>query len=286
MRIWFQGEPGAFSEAALRRLAPEAEPVGLPTFFAVFEALDRDPEGVALLPIENAYAGTVVDVLNGLVADARLAVRLETSHRVELALMGPPGLRLEEVRRVRSHPQALMQSRGFWSARGWQMEVASDTAGSARELAEARWPGVAAIAARSAAERYGLEVLVDHIEDHDDNRTRFWLVTRAGAHPGLAEAWAGADGLPVVGWKTAVVFDAPNLPGSLMRALQPFAERGINLSKIQSLPRPHVPFAFRFWIDCEERDLSPVLPDFAARVEGYRILGSFPVVRPEPEPGA
>ncbi len=275
-KIYFQGEPGAFSEAAVLNHWPAAEPVGLPTFAAVFRQLTEDIEHVGLLPIENAYAGTVVDVLDLLIQHPELSIWAEVVQPIALALLGLPGMRLEDVHRVRSHPQALMQSRGYWQARGWQMEVASDTAGSARELAQHRWPGVAAIAGPHVAAEYGLAILENGIQDHADNRTRFWMIS--GRRPTSL-----AIGLTVSLAKTSLVFDTANTPGSLLRALQPFADAGINLTKIESRPRPHHPFGFRFWIDCEGASDSPelisqVIPQFRASTEWYRILGRYPLL--------
>lgn len=271
--IYYQGEPGAFSEAAILGHWPAALPSGLPTFDRVVDQLNQDPEAVALLPIENAYRGPVYDVLDLLSRAETLTIRAEVLQPVELALIGLPGQRIDDVRTVRSHPQALMQSRGFWQPRGWQMEVALDTAGSARELKEFRWPGVAAIASPRAAEIYGLPILAHGIQDHSDNRTRFWLVSARPVTLGdLAET----------GYKMSVVFDLPEAPGSLYRVLEVFSHRyGLNLTKIESRPRPGVPFAFRFWLDIEgtAEILVRAMDDARARMDWYRILGQYPVVR-------
>ncbi len=276
-KIYFQGEPGAFSEAAVLNHWPAAEPVGLPSFAAVFKRLVEDPEVVGLLPIENAYAGTVHDVFDLLIAHPELSVWAEVVQSVDLALLAVPGMAMSEVRRVRSHPQALMQSRGYWQSRGWQMEVGSDTAGSARELIQHRWPGVAAIAGPHVAEEYGLVILENGIQDHPDNRTRFWMIS--GRRPSRL-----AVGLTATRAKTSIVFDTANTPGSLVRALLPFSAAEINLTKIESRPRPHHPFAFRFWIDCEgELDspdvISRVIPQIRTTTEWHRILGRYPLLQ-------
>lgn len=276
-QIFFQGEPGAFSEAAVLNHWPVAEPVGLPTFADVFARLLESVDHVGLLPIENAYAGTVYDVLDLLIQHPELSIWAEVVQPVELALLGLPGMTIDEVRRVRSHPQALMQSRGYWQSRGWQMEVGSDTAGSARELVQHRWPGVAAIAGPHVAEEYGLKILENGIQDHPDNRTRFWLIS--GRRP--EKLWSG---LTAGHAKTSLVFDTVNTPGSLVQALMPFAASNLNLTKIESRPRPHHPFAVRFWIDCESELDSPdlisrVVPEFQGATEWYRILGRYPIYR-------
>jgi prephenate dehydratase len=275
--IYYQGEPGAFSEEAVKRHWPEAVPQGLPSFADVVARLVESPANVGLLPIENAYAGTVYDVLDLMIQHQELAIWAEVVLRVELALIGLPGMTLDQVKKVRSHPQALMQSRGYWQARGWTMEVASDTAGSARELSQFRWPGVAAIASPQAAREYGLEILVNSIQDHPDNRTRFWLVAQREPDWRL-------QNLTVIGHKTSIVFDTFNAPGSLVRALLPFANRNVNLSKVDSRPRPHHAFAFQFWIDCEgsvetDRPLAEAVEELGQVTERYRILGSYGVLK-------
>lgn len=274
MRMYFQGEPGAFSEAAVLRYFPEYEPFGLASFGAVFQALEDDPAAVALLPIENAYRGTVYEVLDLLSASA-LSVWAEVVQPVTLALLGLPGQELAKIRRVRSHPQALMQSRKYWESRGWTAEPALDTAGSAHELLQNRWPDVAAIAGPRVAGIYGLEILDAPIEDHPDNRTRFWLIS---SRPGPLPAAA------IEGLKASLVFDLPNRPGSLVKALLAFSEKDFNLTKVESRPRPGRPFEFRFWLDVvfgEEQQpvLLEVLRGLSTQLEWHRWLGIYPVAR-------
>lgn len=270
--MFYQGEPGAFSEAAIRHYFPDEEPIGLPSFEAVFQRLTQDSHAYALLPIENAYRGPVTEVWDRLVGNDQLTIWGEVVERVRLALMAPAGETLDTIRRVRSHPQALMQSRGFWQARGYEAEPALDTAGSAREVAEFRWPGVAAIASPTAAERYGLHILAAPLEDYPDNRTRFWLI--AQRQPTLPE-------FPVDDRKATLAFDVQHQPGSLARILNIFADRRINLTKIESRPRPGYPFEFRFWIDVALGDNDPALlfealEEVKIHALFYRFLGFYP----------
>lgn len=277
MTIYFQGEPGAFSEAAVRRYFPSADPIGLMSFDQVFQVLDQERGATALLPIENAYRGTVYDVLD-LLTNSNLSIWAEVVQPVTLALLGVEGQKIEDVRRVRSHPQALMQSRGYWQPRGWTAEPALDTAGSARELSSMRWPDVAAIASPRAAEIYGLTVLDAPVEDHADNRTRFWL---------LRDKAVDLPVFTVEGMKGSVVFDAPDSPGSLAKVLQVFSKREINLSKIESRPRPGFPFGPRFWLDAviavDQLPLLESAMEEARTLWGWhRVLGYYPVVAYRP----
>lgn len=272
--MYYQGEPGAFSEAAIRHYFPGQEPRGLESFATVFARLSADSHAYALLPIENAYRGTVTEVWDRLVETDALTIWAEAVEPVHLALMARPHETLDSIQRVRSHPQALMQSRGFWQPRGYQVDMALDTAGSAREVAEFGWPGVAAIASPLAAERYGLKILAEPLEDYPDNRTRFWLVSqRKPLTP------AGDVG----GMKATLAFDIPHQPGSLSRILNVLAERRLDLTKIESRPRPGYPFEFRFWIDValgtqDSTVLFDALNEVKSQVLFYRFLGLYPTI--------
>lgn len=272
--MYYQGEPGAFSEAAIRHYFPVEDARGLSSFEAAFARLSEDSNAVGLLPIENAYRGPVTEVWDRLVENDRLTIWAEVVEPVHLALMACPGETLESIQRVRSHPQALMQSRGFWEPRGYHADPALDTAGSARELADARWPGVAAIASPTAAERYGLTVLAEPLEDYPDNRTRFWLISQRP--PTLPDH-------PISTMKATLAFDIAHRPGSLTRVLGIFAELGVDLTKIESRPRPGYPFEFRFWVDLALWDakaeaLFKSLAAVQQQVLFYRFLGYYPAL--------
>ncbi len=271
--IFYQGEPGCFSEAAILSHWPQARAIPMASFEDVVRALLERPQSVGLLPIENAYRGPVYEVLDLLTnAATPLGIRAEVVQPVRLALLACPGTRIEDVVVVRSHPQALMQSRGFWGRRGWRAEPTLDTAGSARELAEVGGDGIAAIASPNAGHLYGLNILADHIHDHHDNRTRFWLIskTRLGDHQS-----------PLGLYKTSVIFDVPNIPGSLVAVLSHFSRYGLNMNKVESRPRPGVPFAFRFWVDIsgEPQRVTKAMDDVRHDTEWSRVLGEqYPVL--------
>lgn len=273
--MYYQGEPGAFSDAAIRHYFTSAKPQGLEGFRDVVETLNRDPDAVALLPIENAYRGAVYDVWDLLVTSPHLTIWAEVVQSVSLALMACPGETLESINRVRSHPQALMQSRGFWEPLGMVAEPALDTAGSARELAQERWPGVAAIAGPRASELYDLPILASSIEDYADNRTRFWLLSQKPPR----EARIPSTGT----WKATLAFDIPHRAGTLAEVLSAFSGMHLNLTKIESRPRPGAAFEFRFWVDVAMHEenvprLSEVTQEMERLASWYRILGCYPVL--------
>jgi prephenate dehydratase len=246
--IAYQGLAGAFSEAAAAALFPGASLVPRRTFAEVFAALEAHEVDAAVVPVENTHAGSVADVYDLLRQHDGAKVVAEVIVRVRHCLLGVSGSRLEDIRVARSHPQALAQVEDFLRKHGIQPEVAFDTAGAAAEVAEAKDPTVAAVASRRAAERYGLDVLEDSIETSTDNFTRFFAVA-AEADQKIAER------IPAVlrkgPTKTSLVYKTANLPGALVRSLQPFATAWLQLSKIESRPSRSAPWDYVFYLDFE-----------------------------------
>jgi prephenate dehydratase len=246
--IAYQGLAGAFSEAAAAALFPGASLIPRRTFAEVFAALEAHEVDAAVVPVENTHAGSVADVYDLLRQHDGAKVVAEVIVRVRHCLLGVSGTRLEDIRVARSHPQALAQVEDFLRKHGIQPEVAFDTAGAAAEVAEAKDPTVAAVASRRAAERYGLDVLEDSIETSTDNFTRFFAVA-AEADQKIAER------IPAVlrkgPTKTSLVYKTANLPGALVRSLQPFATAWLQLSKIESRPSRSAPWDYVFYLDFE-----------------------------------
>jgi prephenate dehydratase len=246
--IAYQGLAGAFSEAAAAALFPGASLIPRRTFAEVFAALEAHEVDAAVVPVENTHAGSVADVYDLLRQHSSAKVVAETIVRVRHCLLGVPGSRLEDIRIARSHPQALAQVEDFLREHSIQPEVAFDTAGAAAEVAEAKDPAVAAVASRRAAERYGLDVLEDSIETSTDNFTRFFALASEADQK-------IADRIPAVlrkgPTKTSLVYKTANLPGALVRSLQPFATAWLQLSKIESRPSRAAPWDYVFYLDFE-----------------------------------
>ncbi len=246
--IAYQGLAGAFSEAAAAALFPGASLIPRRTFAEVFAALEAHEVDAAVVPVENTHAGSVADVYDLLRQHSSAKVVAETIVRVRHCLLGVPGSRLEDIRIARSHPQALAQVEDFLREHRIQPEVAFDTAGAAAEVAEAKDPAVAAVASRRAAERYGLDVLEDSIETSTDNFTRFFALASEADQK-------IADRIPAVlrkgPTKTSLVYKTANLPGALVRSLQPFATAWLQLSKIESRPSRAAPWDYVFYLDFE-----------------------------------
>jgi prephenate dehydratase len=274
MRVAFQGEPGAYSEAAaLALLGDDIQPVPFPSFDAVFEAIEKNGFERAIVPLENSLAGSIHRNYD-LLLQNHLSIIGEYSLRVSHCLMAKPGVALEAVRRVYSHPQALAQCEGSLQSLGDQVQViaSQDTAGSARLLQEEGWDDAAAIASERAALIYGLTILKRDFEDEPSNYTRFVALSRESLP--LNELPAPAD------CKTSLAFAGKNEPGLLFRCLSAFALRNIDLCKIESRPMRGVPWNYFFYIDFighlgDER-CQRALDQLKEMTTFMRIFGSYP----------
>ena len=178
MKVAYAGEPGAFGEQAAR-LLPDAEPVPCPTFAAVFEAVASGAAERGVVPLHNSRAGMVEEVVR-LLARSHLQVSDRLALRVRQSLLALPGVRLQEVRRVASHPQALAQCSRFLQQRPWELVARGTTSGAARQLSEERDPACAVVASAATADIYGLTLLAEGIEDDPENTTRFAVIRRIG----------------------------------------------------------------------------------------------------------
>jgi prephenate dehydratase len=275
--VAYQGEPGAFGEeAVIGWFGPTAAPIPMPTFSAVCAAVEAGETDAGVLPLENSLAGTVGDALDAL-AVGSLRVIGEVLLPIRHQLLVLPDVALDEIRRVSSHWQALAQCDGFLAGRGWQVVPAADTAGAARELSASADRSAAAIASRAAAERYGLEVAAADIQDSDHNMTRFAVLVGAGrdSTPEPAGALAPRGGAR----ETLITFETGHRPGDLYRALQAFAEAGVNLSRIESRPSGEGPWRYRFLVqvsgDAAVEPLRGALVGLREHTSSMRVLGSF-----------
>lgn len=236
-RVAFQGELGAYSdEAAQTWFGGEAEGVPCREFRDVTRAVTGGEADFGVLPVENTLAGSVGAALDALL-ETDLEIGGEVIRPIRHCLLGLPEATDEGLKKVMSHPVALVQCVRFFEGRVDVEAVAvHDTAGGARLVAEGGDPTVGALASETAAERYGLRVLARDLQDRPDNSTRFFVV----APPGSTAA-AGAFANP----KTLVVFETGDRPGALVEVLQVFARRGLNLSRLESRPG-RLPWTYRF----------------------------------------
>ncbi len=276
-RVAFQGEHGAYSEEAIRqRFGNEAETLPCEAFEHIFAAVERNEAQFGAVPVENSLAGSINKAYD-LLLEHDLKVHGEILLRVRHNLLALPG-EAEQVRQVRSHPQALAQCEKFLNRHGYKAIPWYDTAGSAKELAEHPEPGIGVIASKLAAQTYGLEVVQEGIEDLVFNYTRFFIV-------GKGEA-ARSD--PA---KTSLIFATPHSPGALYGCLGEFATRSINLVKLESRPRRNRPWQYVFYLDFEghwqDECCSQALLGLLNRAAFVKLLGSFPAAtQPDLEMGA
>lgn len=276
--IAYQGEPGAYSEeAALGFFGDGAvTPLPFPTFSAACAAVVEGRAAAAMLPLENSVAGTVGEAVDALVR-ARLAVVGEALLPVRHALLGTPGASLGGIRSVASHPQALAQAERYLAEHGWDVVVAHDTAGAARQLAADADPSRAVVASERAAERYGLVVLATEIAD-DGNVTRFAVAAASSeAVPAARGPLAPPQDAPRA---SLVVFETLHTPGALHAALGALAEGGVNISRIESRPTGGARWQYRFLVsvdgDAAQEPLRAALEQLRHRSHALSVLGSYP----------
>ena len=273
MRVAFLGPAGTFAEEALRASAPAGvEEIPYPSIFEAVMAVQARAVDRAVVPIENSIEGSVNATLDALAHEATdVRIVEEVDHPVHQTLIAADGVALGDVTRVMSHPQATAQCQRFIADRLPNAEIVStpSTAEGVRVVAEASEPW-AAIGPRLAADLYGGAVLAERIEDYPDNLTRFVWLAPEGTEPTAPAT------------KTSVVFWGFNdrSPGALVRVLGEFADREINLTKIESRPRRMAIGHYMFFVDLEGADGDPrvgeALDALRARVEVLRVLGSYP----------
>jgi prephenate dehydratase len=278
--IAFQGERGAFSEEAARKLAG-ADSAVLPCirFEDVFRALQEGRSGGAAVPIENTLAGSVHENYDHLV-NFEFPIVAETSVRIVHNLIVPKGVAFSQIKRVFSHPVALNQCLDFF-ARNPQIERVPfyDTAGSVKMLMDEGLSDAGAIASAVAADIYGARILRRSIESDRQNFTRFFLLrTPEYARRNPVRTQPSVHG--PAQWKTSLVFSTRNIPGALFRAISAFALRDLNLTKIESRPLRGKPWEYLFYLDFLGRADSPAavnaLNHLAEIADFLRVLGCYP----------
>jgi len=267
VRIAFQGESGAYSEAAAIRFSDHADLLPCESFDDVFTAVATGKATHGILPVENSIGGSIHRNYD-LLLEHDLPIVGEVVLDITHNLLVLPGTTMEQVKKIYSHPQALAQCERFLrSLPGVSVEATYDTAGSAKLVKEKGLKDAAAIASERAAQVFGLEILKPEIQDFSDNITRFLVVSRT------ADSDLQAD-------KTTVVFSLPNEPGSLFKALSVFALREIDLTKIESRPIRGRPWEYLFYVDLPvgRHDLrcARALVHLAEFARSMRTLGSYP----------
>ena len=272
MKIAYQGEAGAFSEAASRLVDANAQLVPCKSFEDVFDSVEHGPTAYGVLPIENSIGGSIHRNYDLLVAN-HLPIVGEVEVPIVHHLLALPGTSMAAIKRIYSHPQALAQCERFLrTLSGVEIVATYDTAGSAKMVADGKLIDTAAIASARAGEIFGLVPLASSVQDFDDNITRFIVI---GRRPFTESA---PD-------KTTIVFSLPNEPGSLFKALSAFALRGVDLTKLESRPIQGRPWEYLFYVDlAAARDELPcqrALAHLAEFAPMLRTLGSYTSWKPQ-----
>ena len=271
MRIAIQGELGSFSHEAALKLEPQATIVTCALSAEVFKRVENAEVCAAVIPIENSLAGSVVEHFD-LLFQSDVQIERESLLRIRHNLIGVPGSKVEDLRQVLSHPIALAQCRRFFDQHPRMTPTPFyDTAGSVKHITGLGEKEKGAIASRQAAQAYGGDVLAAGIEDNAANYTRFFLIR------------SGAEVRPVPeANKVSIAFTVANRPGTLVAALQVFAEHNTNLCKIESRPVQGQPWQYVFYLDYQVADpaaAGTALEQLRRRCMVVKELGHYPAAR-------
>ncbi|HEU0286479.1 MAG TPA: prephenate dehydratase [Nocardioidaceae bacterium] len=268
-RIAYQGEPGANSHAVCLEHYPDWEAIACASFEDVVGVVESGEAQLAMIPIDNSIAGRVADI-HHLLPTSGLHIIAEHFLRIRYALMAGPDASLDTITTAHSHVHALGQCRGIIRKLGLTPVVSGDTAGAAREVADAKDPTRAAIASPATAAMYGLHILADDVEDEDHNTTRFVVLSRD-----LVEA--PRDAGPAM---TTFVFRVRNVPSALYKALGGFATNGVNMTKLESYMLDGQFTATQFLAEVEghpeDRSLRLALEELRFFTRDVKILGVYP----------
>jgi prephenate dehydratase len=263
--VAYQGEAGAYGEEGALALFPAAEHRPFPSIRTVFEAVEVGRAGWGLVPMDNSQAGSINETYD-LFLRHGLHLVGETIVRVDHALIALPGSTVDDLEEVMSHPQAIAQCEEFLSTLEVNVRAEYNTAGAAKRISMERLEHTAAIASVRAAELYGLEVLAERIQTYPDNYTRFGALSRSPAPLGEPD-------------KSSLVFGVGHVSGSLYRCLGAFAERHLNLTKLESRPRPGRPWEYVFYADVEVPADRPEMVEALAELSEHatftRLLGTY-----------
>jgi len=265
--VAFQGEIGAYSEeAAFQFFGASILLKPCESLEDVFRVVERDEVQFGVVPAENSLEGSISRVYD-LLLDSSLKVCGEVELRVVHCLIGVPAARLDSIKKVYSHPQALGQCKTFLRHLGCELVPAYDTAGSVKMIKEVGAPDKGAVASARAAEIYGMKVLAREIEDNPNNFTRFFILAKHDSPP------SGND-------KTSIVFSVKHKPGALYQSLKELASRKINLTKIESRPTRQKPWEYNFYLDFEGHREDKLFQEALESLENtslfVKVLGSYP----------
>ena len=262
-----QGVEGAYSQIAAERLFKAPDIRFFPSWEKVFSAIDSGLCKYGVIPIENSTAGSVKKVYD-LMVSHRFRIVRTVRIKIDHNLLAKPNTRLEDIKEIFSHEQAISQCEGFLSTFGKDVKITpvANTAKAAEMVANSSRGDVASLSSRSCAVQYGLKAIATSVQDNGNNHTRFICIAKD------TEIYPGAD-------RTSIMLVAPHKPGSLYRILARINALGINLLKLESRPIPDRDFEFMFYFDIEASVYSEkfieLLAELEQECEEFAYLGSY-----------
>lgn len=269
-KVAIQGYHASYHELAAKQFfGSEIEMDMCSSFQELFASMEKNRSTYAVMAIENSLAGTILPNY-ALLRNSGLVIIGEIYLRIDHQLMALPGQSIDDIQAVHSHPMALAQCSKFLNSYSHITVIEKmDTAGSAQEIAENQWPGIAAIASKEAAQRYGMEILATDIEDNKRNFTRFLVLC-------MPEEALKHDIKPQ---KASICFNLKHEAGSLSNILLGLSYHQLNLTKIQSSPIAGKEWQYFFHIDLEFDDYSKFqrgMIAISSSVENFQCLGEYP----------
>ena len=268
VKIAFQGEKGAYSHLASLEIFPNSEVKACSTFEETFEITKKNPEYKIVIPIENSLAGRVADI-HYLIPKYKLQIHAEHFQKVNHNLLGIKGSKIQDIKIVRSHSQAIGQCQKIISDNKLTSIISADTAGSAKFISKKKDKSESAIASELAAKIYDLEILKSHVEDEPGNVTRFFIMGKESRHPEHKDKK----------YITSCIFKLKSIPAALYKALGGFATNGVNLCKLESFAVKNTFEQVNFYIDIEGHienpSLQKALEELGFHTQKLDILGVY-----------
>ena len=268
IKVAFQGEKGAYSHLACLEIFSNIDPLPCSTFEEAFQLVNDDSEYKIVIPIENSLAGRVADI-HYLIPKYKLQIHAEHFQKVNHNLLGIKGSKINDIKTVRSHAQALGQSRKFITDNKLIPIISADTAGSAKFVSEKNNKSEGAIASDLAAKIYNLDILKSNVEDESGNITRFFVMGKNSKHPAFKSEK----------YITSCIFKLKSIPAALYKALGGFATNGVNLCKLESFSVKNTFDQVNFYIDIEghieDPSLQKALEELGFHTQKLDILGVY-----------
>ena len=268
IKVAFQGERGAYSHLVCNEVFPNLETKACSTFEEAFILAMEDPSYRIVIPIENSLAGRVADI-HYLIPRYKLQIHAEHFQKVSHNLLGIQGSKIEDIKTVRSHTQAIGQCNKMILSQKFQPIISADTAGSAKFISQKKDKSESAIASSLAAKIYNLKILKSNVEDEVGNVTRFFIMGKDSKHPEFKDKQ----------YITSCIFKLKSTPAALYKALGGFATNGVNLSKLESFSVKNTFDQVNFYIDIEghieNQSLQKALEELGFHTEKLDILGVY-----------